>query len=450
MQNMLEGSDRVNMEMISVGRLALCAVDVYMLYSFFKTMFKLRNYNVIMYVLFSVMVTVQIFFINAYSSTLLNLVVIPILYMLFALLMFKLSLAGVFTYTVIYYAIFSGGREVAYEMLFRLISNYTQFEIPPWFTSEGFYFLLPEYVLGFLFLLLIERSLKKLDIGEYQEFAWYLLVMPVSSLIVLSTFLYIDFPDSVSLQKLMCIGAFLLYFSNAEVFIVLAKYKSIMNLAKYEEMSNLKQAMEDDKFQNIASLHKLYRDYIHDIHLCLRQIRVFASNKQHKKIIEIVDKLEGEIQMGGHNIIYNTNEVLNTILAEYVLEAQNKGIELSVFVEDCLNVDFISDADMISMFGNLLNNALEATAKCEAGHRKADVKLFMGNQYMLVLYIKNSFLVSVQWEGEELLTTKKEKQFHGMGIGIVKRLAEKYGGTLMLEEKGSNFITTLIISACKK
>lgn len=48
------------------------------------------------------------------------------------------------------------------------------------------------------------------------------------------------------------------------------------------------------------------------------------------------------------------------------------------------------------------------------------------------------------------MTTKKEKQFHGMGIGIVKRLAEKYGGTLMLEEKGSNFITTLIISACKK
>ena len=154
--------------------------------------------------------------------------------------------------------------------------------------------------------------------------------------------------------------------------------------------------------------------------------------------------------MGGHNIIYNANEVLNTILAEYVLEAQNKGIELSVFVEDCLNVDFISDADMISMFGNLLNNALEAAAKCEAGHRKADVKLFMGNQYMLVLYIKNSFSVSVQWEGEILLTTKKEKQFHGMGIGIVKRLAEKYGGTLMLEEKGSNFITTLIISACKK
>ena len=440
----------MNMEMISVGRLALCAVDVYMIYSFFKTMFKLRNYKTAMYILFFTMTTIQMFLINAYSSTLLNLVVVPILYMLFALLMFKLSLSGVFTYTVIYYAIFSGGREVAYEMLFRLISNSTQFEIPPWFTSKGFYFLIPEYVLSFLFLLLIERSLKKLDIGEHQEFAWYLLAMPVSSLIILSTFLYMDFPDSVFLQKLMCIGGFLLYFSNAEVFIVLVKYRSIMNLAKYEEMSNLKQAMEDDKFQNIASLHKLYREYMHDIHLYLRQIRVFASKKQYKKIIEIVNKLEGEIHMEGHNIIYNANEVLNTILVEYALEAQNKGIELSVFVEDCLNVDFISDADMISMFGNLLNNALEAAAKCATGQRKADVKLFMGNQYMLVLYINNSFSVSAQWEGEKLLTTKKEKQYHGMGIGIVKRLAEKYGGTLMLEEKGSNFITTLTISACKK
>ncbi len=59
----------MNMEMISVGRLALCAVDVYMLYSFFKTMFKLRNYNVIMYVLFSVMVTFQIFFIISKERT---------------------------------------------------------------------------------------------------------------------------------------------------------------------------------------------------------------------------------------------------------------------------------------------------------------------------------------------------------------------------------------------
>lgn len=440
----------MNTEMISVGRLLLCAVDVCMLYSFVKSMFKLRNHYTIIQVLLFIIEISLIFIVNAYGNTKLNLLVIPFTYMLFALLMFKLSLISGLKYTVIYYAIFAGGREVAYEMLFRLISSYSQFRIPPWFSAQGFYYLLPEYALSFLFLLLIEHSIKKLDIGEHLGVAWYLLLMPVSSLIVLSAFLYMDFPSSVLIQRLMCIGAFLLYFSNAAVFIVLAKYKSIMNLAKYEELFSLKQVMVNDKFQNIARLNGHYRNYMHDIHSYLNKIHVLAANGKHEKIIELVKELEGEFQMGNINIIYNTNEILNTILAEHTIKAQNKGIELSVFVETFLNVDFISGADMISMFSNLLDNALEAAAQCKDGERKVDMKLFMGNQYMLVLYIKNSFVVPARRVGEKLLTTKKEKQFHGLGISIVNRLAEKYGGTLLLEEKGGNFITTLCISACKK
>lgn len=440
----------MNLEMISIGRLVLCAVDVSMLYFFFKAMFKLQKYNTITYILFFVIEAGLIFFINAYGNTQLNLMLIPFLYMSFVLLMFRLSFNGALTYTIIYYAIFAGGREVAYEMFFRLVSNHPQIHIPAWFTSEGFYYLLPEYVLSFMFLMLIERSLKKLDIGEHQGISWYLLIMPISTLIVLSSFLYIDFPDSVVVQGLMCTGAFLLYFANAAIFIVMAKYKGIMNLAKYEEMSNLKQAMEDDKFQNIARLNSDYRNYMHDMHSYLMQFRALASNGQYKKIIEIVDELEGDFRMGNSNIIYNSNEILNTILAERAIKAQNLGIELSIFVEHFLNVDFISGADMISMFGNLLDNALEAAAQCESGDRKVDVKMFMGNQYMLVLYIKNRFIVHVQHEGAKLVTTKKEKQFHGLGISIVNKLAEKYGGTLMLEENEKNFITTLSISASKK
>lgn len=440
----------MNLEMISIGRLALCAMDIYMLYFFFKAMFKVRKYPTIVYVLFSVIEIGLICFINAYDNSMLNLTFVPLLYMLFARLMFRLTFAAGLTYTIIYYAVFSGGREVAYEMLFRLISTYPSFKIPAWFTSKGFYYLLPDYLLGFLFLLLIVRSIKKLDIGEHQEVAWYLLIMPIATLIVLSVFLYIDVPDSIVIQGLMCTGAFFLYFANAAIFIVLAKYKGIMNLAKYEEMSSLKQALEDDEFQNIVRLNKSYREYMHDMHSYLKQIRALALKGNQKGIIGIVDELEGNVQIGNINIIYNTNEILNTILAECAMKAQNMEIELSIFVEPFLNVDFISGADMISMFGNLLDNALEATAQCESGDRKVDVKLFMGNQYMLVLYIKNRFTVSARREGEKLLTTKKEKQLHGLGIGIVNKLAEKYGGVLMLEEKGNDFITTLSISASPK
>lgn len=437
-------------EMLTMGRTLLCGVDVAMLCLFFKAMFQLRRYGTGVCAALFVIETGAILLINSYGNTWLNLLVVPFSYMAFVLLMFKLSVTDALIYTVIYYAIFAGGREVASEMLFRMISSYFQFQISAWFTSAGFWYLIPEYILGFLFLLLIVKSLKKLDIRGHQGVAWYLLIMPVTSLIVLSTYMYMDFPDSLLIQRLMCIGAFLLYFSNAAIFIVLAKYKGIMNLAKYEEMAGLRQALEEDEFQNITRLNRLYRDYIHDMSSYLMQIRSLASNKQHQKIMELVDELEGEVRTGESNIVYNANEILNTILAERSIRAKNKGIELSVFVESFINVDFISSADMISMFGNLLDNALEAAETCETGHRKVDVRLFMGNRYMLVLYIKNSFAVPAQREGEKLLTTKKEKQFHGLGIGIVNRLAEKYGGTLLLEEDGENFITTLSLSVSIK
>lgn len=57
-----------------------------------------------------------------------------------------------------------------------------------------------------------------------------------------------------------------MYFSNAAVFIILAKYKSVMNLAKYEEMSSFKQAMENDKLENIVKLNERNRNYMHDMH----------------------------------------------------------------------------------------------------------------------------------------------------------------------------------------
>jgi len=100
------------------------------------------------------------------------------------------------------------------------------------------------------------------------------------------------------------------------------------------------------------------------------------------------------------------------------------------------------------MFGNLLDNALEAAEKCDLENRKVDVRLFMGNNYFLVLHIENSYAVSAKRADSRLLSTKADPKRHGLGVGIVMNIAEKYGGTLNLEERTDIFITTLTISTC--
>lgn len=434
-------------EMITAGRFVLCAIDIYMIYFFFQTMFTMRK-NIQLRFLFGFVAAFSIFLINAFQNTMLNLLLVPIICFLFIMLEFKISKIQGIAYTIIYYAIFAGGREVAYELLFRLLSTFLPFEIPMWFTNNGFYFLIPEYLLSFLFLLLIGRSTKKLEIKGNQEFSWYLIIMPVSSIIVLGSFLYMDFPESVFVQRLICTGAFMLYFSNAAVFIILAKYTTILNQMKYEEMYTMKQAMEDDEFQITARLNERYRAYMHDVHTYLGHFRMLILNGQPEKVVGIIDELEDKLEIDTQAVVYSGHQVLNAILSERKIKAQNEGIDLSIFVENFLKVDFISDTDMISLFGNLLDNAMEAASKCQSGNRKVDVKLFMGNQFMLVFYIENTFAFSAVREGDKLLSTKKDARYHGLGIGIAKKLAEKYGGDLSLEEKGDIFITSLIISAC--
>ena len=98
------------------------------------------------------------------------------------------------------------------------------------------------------------------------------------------------------------------------------------------------------------------------------------------------------------------------------------------------------------MFGNLLDNAIEAAAECEEGNRKINIKMFMGSKHILVFQIENTWTKELRTDGEKLLSTKKDSGNHGLGIGISRELAQKYGGTLEWEELGEWFVTMLMVS----
>lgn len=436
------------MNMLSLGRLALCAVDVYMIYRFMKSMFTLRTSKKLTF-LFFLMASFSMFLVNAYGKPGLNLMIVPVALLMFSLCTYEISIGQGILYTIIYYAIFGGGREVAYELLFRMLSTHLSFEMPQWFAPGGFIFLLPEYLLSFLFLLLIERSTKKLEIRKNKEMAWYLLIMPVSSFVVLCSFVYMEFPDSLLVQKLMCIGSFMLYFSNAAVFIILAKYTIIMNRIKSEELHSMKQTMEDEKSKNTEWLNKRNRNYIHDTRKYFHSIRMLALSGDNEKIVTVVDELMGKLQEKGSLGAYNDSAMLNAILTEYILTAEREGIDLEVHVDEGLKLDFISDSDMISMFGNLLDNAMEAASQCESGHKKIRINMYMGNAYMMSFDVTNTFKASALMEGNQRLTTKEDSQRHGLGIGIVENLAEEYGGCLQIEEKNQIFRASLVIATQK-
>jgi sensor histidine kinase regulating citrate/malate metabolism len=230
------------------------------------------------------------------------------------------------------------------------------------------------------------------------------------------------------------------------MFIILEKYTDVLNKVKYAEIITVKRDMENEYFQNILKINKHYQCFMHDINSYFNSFRQLAVTGENNKIIEIIDELKGKIDKETTGVIYCDSPVLNAVLLERISKAKECGIDLNIFVEKFIKTDFLSDADIISMFGNLLDNALEASLKCDTGNKKVNVKLFMGTNFFLIFHIENTFSVSAKRDGNRLLSTKDDEKTHGLGIGIVSNLAEKYGGSLTLEEKGDIFITTLAIS----
>lgn len=429
----------------SFMRLMLCGVDVFMAYSFFDSMFIQRVKKVNIFV-WGGGAAFSIWVINFLKSPWVNILIIPFCYYFFIKHVFKISLQKSILYTTIYFIIFACARELAFEMLYRLLEKTYLGMRKNIFSPDEIVFLIVEVLFSFFFLLYIEKYTRKLEGVDEIEGDWYLLIMPVTSILVLFCFEYVDFPSEKIIQILFCLGAFLLYFSNGIVFVILSNYTISMNKIKLSELSMLKRDLDNANFENMQKVNDAYRKYMHDIHHYFYQIRNLAFDGENQVIIDIVDKVEGQIKSETESRMYVTDKILNSIFVVCSQKAEEYGVEFTVSVKENVDMNFMEEADKISIFGNILDNAIAAAAKCELERRKVDIKLFMANKHIIYFDVRNTWNGVLKKDGSKILSTKKDSTNHGLGIDIIKNLANKYGGYFEMQEDDEWFTAVLYLS----
>lgn len=201
-------------------------------------------------------------------------------------------------------------------------------------------------------------------------------------------------------------------------------------------------------FQELQKKDEKYNCFIHDMNHYFKAMGMLVKQRDYEKIISLLEDLN--IQMEQNTmIIYTNHRVLNAILTEKREEAQENGIEFQVYLEPNVNLGCVTDSDIVSMLGNLLENAMEATKKCEEETRKIAVRIFMERDGRIcIFHIKNSFDGVVKRSKGLLLTTKEEEEGiykHGIGIKNVKLIAEKYRGSLECLVEKKQFLAVLML-----
>ncbi|MBE7087143.1 MAG: sensor histidine kinase [Clostridiales bacterium] len=121
------------------------------------------------------------------------------------------------------------------------------------------------------------------------------------------------------------------------------------------------------------------------------------------------------------------NEVLDVILTEKTLFCDQKGVRFEKIVDGKL-LNFMSGFEVYSLFGNALDNAIEAVSKIQDAERKVISLMVRKNRGMVLIHIENCFDGDVVFENDLPVTTKGNKLYHGFGTKSIKRIVENYGG----------------------
>lgn len=133
-------------------------------------------------------------------------------------------------------------------------------------------------------------------------------------------------------------------------------------------------------------------------------------------------------------------------IADIVLSAKREAALLqgTAFVCDgdfrCLNG--MKPVDVCTMLSNLLDNALEASAAVKDGCINVS-GIRHKNFYTLI--ITNPVIKPVSVKNNQIPTTKKNKQRHGIGLSGVARIVSEYHGEYILSCEGNSFSVKIIL-----
>lgn len=196
----------------------------------------------------------------------------------------------------------------------------------------------------------------------------------------------------------------------------------------------LKQAEEQYALvkQNIELINLKCHDLKHQIHTLGKSS---AVNKEAMKEIEsVISIYDASIRTG--------NEALDIILTEKSLYCNRRGIRLYCIV-DGEKFEFMSDADLYSLFGNLLDNAIEAVEGLEEGKRYINLSAKEINGFLTVS-TDNWYSSQIEFSDGLPKTTKSDKELHGYGMKSIKLVCKKYNGEMTVNAENGMFDLSIV------
>lgn len=207
----------------------------------------------------------------------------------------------------------------------------------------------------------------------------------------------------------------------------LSKENEIMKELRKEEIAQYELSKETIELINIKC---------HDMK---HQIVQIAKNQSMSE--EAIENLSSLINIYDSSIV-TSNKTLNVILSQKSLFCSQNGIKFSC-VADAEKLGFMNDEDIYSLFGNIIDNAIEAVNDLTEDKKIISLNVkSVGNMLSISTY--NFYGGKIVLDNGLPVSSKKDSRYHGFGLKSVKMICEKYHGTLQIKTERETFAISIL------
>lgn len=168
-------------------------------------------------------------------------------------------------------------------------------------------------------------------------------------------------------------------------------------------------------------------------------LQIIRSNSDQKEMKQYLNEVNDQLENKDLEV-YSSRKILQTLLYDKVKRAAELNIHISIKNSDVAFRCF-SDFDLVTIFSNMLDNAIEAVNQLE---QNRNISLHIRKvKNMIIIHLENPYKGNLMKdENGEYLTTKKEHK--GLGIQSMKHVAKKYKGDIAIEQKDGIFNMTIV------
>ncbi len=293
-------------------------------------------------------------------------------------------------------------------------------------------------IIIFFYYMVISRLMKRSNIPYSKtQYVFYSIILGysfINMLVIIEIFKQgqINYICTINMGCIVLADLYLLYF------VKMADEKNY-----YENQVKVLEQQANMQYEYYLEQTKKYDktvQILHDVNKHIKTIEELYMAGQAQTAGEYMNEIGGLLKP----LIptqYTGNPILNILLTDKEMIMKDKGISVKIKVDN-VSLDFIEPIDVTTIFGNLLDNAIEAAEQVES-NKCIYIKISSRHQ-MIVIRIENSCSV-VRWKNN--MPISKKGKNGGIGLLNVKSSIEKYDGNLILKQEKQKFIAELFLNS---